>query len=208
MSVLLTGGAGFIGSHTAVAMIEAGYDVIIADDLSNSSPKVIERIETITGTRPAFYQIDVADAAALEPVFRDHKIDGVIHFAGFKSVPESTRLPLKYYRNNLDTALTTLEVMEKYGCNAFVFSSSATVYGETSCGISIPSAPIPPASSARRPTEFPTTSCPISPRWRSVSGIACLSTEATIPRRTVPASGIISMWWILQRAMSKPSVMP
>jgi len=131
MSVLLTGGAGFIGSHTAVAMIEAGYDVIIADDLSNSSPKVIDRIETITGTRPAFYQIDVADAAALEPVFRDHKIDGVIHFAGFKSVPESTRLPLKYYRNNLDTALTTLEVMEKYGCNAFVFSSSATVYGET-----------------------------------------------------------------------------
>ena len=130
MSVLLTGGAGFIGSHTAVAMIEAGYDVIIADDLSNSSSKVIDRINTITGVRPAFYQIDVSEAAALESVFRNHTIDGVIHFAGFKSVPESTRLPLKYYRNNLDTALTTLEVMEEFGCNAFVFSSSATVYGE------------------------------------------------------------------------------
>ena len=130
MSILLTGGAGFIGSHTAVAMIEAGYDIIIADDLSNSSLKVMDRIETITGVRPAFYQIDVADAAALEPLFRNHKIDGVIHFAGYKSVPESTRIPLKYYRNNLDTAMTTLETMEKYGCHAFVFSSSATVYGE------------------------------------------------------------------------------
>ena len=130
MSVLLTGGAGFIGSHTAVEMIKAGYDVIIADDLSNASPKVLDRLETITGVRPKFYQINVADRAALEPVFRKNQIDGVIHFAGFKCVPESTRVPLKYYRNNLDTALTTLEVMEDYGCRAFVFSSSATVYGE------------------------------------------------------------------------------
>ncbi len=130
MSVLLTGGAGFIGSHTAVEMIRAGYDVIIADDLSNASVKVLDRIETISGTRPKFYQIDVADAGALEPVFLENQIDGVIHFAGFKCVPESTKLPLRYYRNNLDTALTTLEIMEKYGCRAFVFSSSATVYGE------------------------------------------------------------------------------
>ena len=130
MSVLLTGGAGFIGSHTAVEMIHAGYDVIIADDLSNASPKVLDRIETITGVKPKFYQIDVADAAALEPVFQENQIDGVIHFAGFKCVPESTKVPLRYYRNNLDTALTTLEMMEKYDCNAFVFSSSATVYGE------------------------------------------------------------------------------
>lgn len=130
MSVLLTGGAGFIGSHTAVEMIRAGYDVIIADDLSNASVKVLDRIETISGTRPKFYQIDVADAGALEPVFFENQIDGVIHFAGFKCVPESTKLPLRYYRNNLDTALTTLEIMEKYGCRAFVFSSSATVYGE------------------------------------------------------------------------------
>lgn len=130
MSVLLTGGAGFIGSHTAVEMIQAGYDVIIADDLSNASEKVLDRVETITGVRPKFYRLDVADGGSLERVFAENEIDGVIHFAGFKCVPESTRLPLKYYRNNLDTALTTLEVMERYGCNAFVFSSSATVYGE------------------------------------------------------------------------------
>jgi UDP-glucose 4-epimerase len=130
MSVLLTGGAGFIGSHTAVEMIRAGYDIVIADDLSNSSPKVLDRLETITGVRPKFYQIDVADRAQLSTVFQENQIDAVIHFAGFKCVPESTKLPLKYYRNNLDTAMTTLEVMEEYGCNAFVFSSSATVYGE------------------------------------------------------------------------------
>ena len=131
MSILLTGGAGFIGSHTAVAMLQAGHEIVIADDLSNSSPKVLDRIETITGIRPRFYQIDVADAAALETVFRENDIQGVIHFAGFKCVPESTKLPLKYYRNNLDTALTTLEVMERFGCKAIVFSSSATVYGES-----------------------------------------------------------------------------
>ena len=130
MSILLTGGAGFIGSHTAVAMIEAGYDVVIADDLSNSSPKVLDRIETITGVRPPFYPIDVSDGEKLRQVFRDQKIQGVIHFAGYKSVPESTRVPLRYYRNNLDTALTVLEVMGEFGCRAFVFSSSATVYGE------------------------------------------------------------------------------
>ena len=98
MSVLLTGGAGFIGSHTAVEMIHAGYDVIIADDLSNASPKVIDRIETISGTRPKFYQIDAADKAAMTKLFQENQIDAVIHFAGFKCVPESTKLPLKYYR--------------------------------------------------------------------------------------------------------------
>jgi len=130
MAVLLTGGAGFIGSHTAVAMLQAGYQVVIADDLSNSSPKVIDRIETITGIRPVFYPIDVSQKDALRQLFREQEIQGVIHFAGFKAVPESTRLPLKYYRNNLDTALTVLEVMAETGCKAFVFSSSATVYGE------------------------------------------------------------------------------
>lgn len=130
MSVLLTGGAGFIGSHTAVEMIKAGYDVVIADDLSNSSPKVLCRLKTITGAEPRFYQIDVADKEALRGVFSENQIDAVIHFAGFKCVPESTNVPLKYYRNNLDTAMTTLEVMEEFGCKAFIFSSSATVYGE------------------------------------------------------------------------------
>ena len=130
MSILLTGGAGFIGSHTAVQLIEAGYDVIIADDLSNASPKVLDRLQTITGIRPKFYCVDAAAPAALRTVFEENAIEGVIHFAGFKCVPESIRVPLKYYRNNLDSAITTLELMQEFGCHAFVFSSSATVYGE------------------------------------------------------------------------------
>lgn len=130
MAILLTGGMGFIGSHTAVELINEGYDVIIADNLSNSSKKVLDRIETITGTKPAFYEIDVAIKEDVEKVFDENKIDGVIHFAGYKSVPESTRIPLSYYRNNIDTALTVLEVMKERACKTFVFSSSATVYGD------------------------------------------------------------------------------
>lgn len=130
MAILLTGGMGFIGSHTAVELINEGYEVIIADNLSNSSKKVLDRIETITGTKPAFYEIDVAIKEDVEKVFDENKIDGVIHFAGYKSVPESTRIPLSYYRNNIDTALTVLEVMKERACKTFVFSSSATVYGD------------------------------------------------------------------------------
>lgn len=128
-NVLLTGGAGFIGSHTAVQMIEAGHNVVIADDLSNSERSVMDRIEKITGVRPAFYECDVADKASLTKIFREHEIDGVVHFAGFKAVGESVEKPLAYYRNNLDTTLTLLEVMREHGVHCFVFSSSATVYG-------------------------------------------------------------------------------
>lgn len=130
MTILLTGGTGFIGSHTAVELINAGYDVILADNLSNSSKEVIERIQKITGKCTKFYEIDVAVKEDVRKIFDENHIDGVIHFAGFKCVPESTRIPLKYYRNNLDTTLTILEVMEEVNCNAFVFSSSATVYGD------------------------------------------------------------------------------
>lgn len=129
-TILLTGGAGFIGSHTAVALIDAGYDVVIADNLYNSSPVVIDRIEEITGRRPIFYKADVTDASQLEAVFRDHDIDGVVHFAGYKAVGESVEKPVEYYRNNIDSALTTLEVMREHGVGNLVFSSSATVYGE------------------------------------------------------------------------------
>jgi UDP-glucose 4-epimerase len=128
-TVLLTGGAGFIGSHTAVQMIEAGYEVVIADDLSNSERSVVERIGEITGTIPIFYECDVAHKASLDQIFREHKIDGVVHFAGFKAVGESVEKPLAYYRNNLDTTLTLLETMGEHGVHDFVFSSSATVYG-------------------------------------------------------------------------------
>ncbi len=127
--ILLTGGAGFIGSHTAVELIESGYDVVIADDLSNAEASVIDRIEKITGKRPAFYQIDVADKKLLCSVFEENDISAVIHFAGFKAVGESVKKPLMYYRNNLDATLSLLEVMGEFGCGKIIFSSSATVYG-------------------------------------------------------------------------------
>ncbi len=128
--ILLTGGCGFIGSHTAVELINEGYEIVIADDLSNSSRDTVDKIETITGKRPLFYEIDVADAAALTALFAEQPIDAVIHFAGFKAVGESVEKPLAYYRNNLDSTLTLLETMSRYGTKCFVFSSSATVYGD------------------------------------------------------------------------------
>ena len=111
MTVFVTGGAGFIGSHTCVELIEAGHTVVIADDLSNASADVPEKIEAITGIAPVFYRGDVCDKAFLRGIFAAHPIDAVIHFAGFKAVGESCRLPLKYYRNNLDSLLSVLEVM-------------------------------------------------------------------------------------------------
>lgn len=129
MKILVTGGLGFIGSHTCAELLNAGYEVVIADNLSNSEISVLERLKTITGKEAAFYQINVQDHDALEKVFIDHKIDAVIHFAGLKAVGESCEIPLEYYRTNLDSTLTLLEVMEQYGCRKIVFSSSATVYG-------------------------------------------------------------------------------
>ena len=127
-TILLTGGTGFIGSHTAVEAIDAGFDVVIADDLSNSEESVVDRIEQITGNRPAFYKTNIADKSAIEKVFVENSIDAVIHFAGFKAVGESVEKPVEYYRNNLDTTLTLLEVMREYNVKKFIFSSSATVY--------------------------------------------------------------------------------
>ena len=129
MKVLLTGGAGYIGSHTAVEMINAGYEVVIADNFDNSSPKVLDRIETITGVRPVLYELDVADNAAVDEMFAKEDFDAVVHFAGLKAVGESCSIPVRYYRNNIDTTLTLLEVMKKHGVDNIVFSSSATVYG-------------------------------------------------------------------------------
>lgn len=129
MNILVTGGAGFIGSHTVVELMNAGHHPIIVDDLSNARWDVRDRIGQITGRVPAFYKINCADKVELQKVFKDYKIDAVIHFAGFKAVGESVREPLKYYRNNLDSTLTLLEVMEQAGCKKLVFSSSATVYG-------------------------------------------------------------------------------
>jgi len=129
MKVLVTGGAGYIGSHTVVELIEAGYEPIIVDDLSNAKEDVVDRIEIITGKRPVFYKVDCKDKEAMRKVFSEHKIDSVIHFAAYKAVGESVKIPLEYYRNNIDSTLTLMEVMEEFGCKKFVFSSSATVYG-------------------------------------------------------------------------------
>lgn len=129
MAFLLTGGAGYIGSHTAVELLAAGEDVVIVDDFSNSDPMVIDRVERITGQRPKLFQADVADRRAMKKVFSENQIEAVVHFAGYKAVKESVDKPLEYYRNNLDTTLTLLETMSEYGVNRFIFSSSATVYG-------------------------------------------------------------------------------
>ena len=129
MTVLLTGGAGYIGSHTAVELLNAGHDVVIADNYANSSPIVAQRITQITGKPVKCYEADAADPAALERIFQENAIDSVIHFAGLKAVGESVRLPLDYYRNNLDSTLALLAAMEAHGVRQLIFSSSATVYG-------------------------------------------------------------------------------
>lgn len=127
--ILLTGGAGYIGSHTAVELLNVGQRVVIVDDLSNADASVYDAIERITGQRPVVYTGNAADKPLVDRIFSEHEISAVIHFAGFKSVGESTEKPLAYYRNNLDTTLTLLETMAAHGCHTFIFSSSATVYG-------------------------------------------------------------------------------
>ena len=129
-TILLAGGAGFIGSHTAVELLNAGYDVIICDNLCNSERVVVERIETITGVKPPFYDCDCRDNEKMSEIFKNHKIEGVIHFAGLKAVGESVEKPIEYYRNNLDSTLTLLEEMKAYNVKNILFSSSAVVYGE------------------------------------------------------------------------------
>lgn len=128
--ILLAGGAGYIGTHTAVALLEAGYDVIIVDNYANSSPKGISRVEEITGKKVKVYELDIANREKLAQVFAENKIDCVIHCAGFKAVGESVAKPIKYYRNNLDTTLSLVECMEEADVKKIVFSSSATVYGD------------------------------------------------------------------------------
>jgi len=129
MKILLTGGAGFIGSHTYVELHNAGHEAVIADNFYNASERVIERLETITGKPVCWYNVDVCNADELEKVFSEHDFDAVIHFAGYKAVGESVAKPLEYYRNNLDSTLTLCEVMRRHGVGRIVFSSSATVYG-------------------------------------------------------------------------------
>ncbi|GAB7522568.1 UDP-glucose 4-epimerase GalE [Paraburkholderia sp. 2C] len=128
-TILVTGGAGYIGSHTCVALLDDGYDVVVIDNLVNSNRKSLERVEQITGKRVAFYEADVRNAAALEQIFDRHRVSGAIHFAALKAVGESVAKPIEYYQNNIGSLLTLLDVMRQRNVKQFVFSSSATVYG-------------------------------------------------------------------------------
>ena len=130
MSILVTGGAGYIGSHTVIELLNAGKDVVIIDDFSISSPKMIKLIKDITGRDFVFYEMNYLDEEKLEKVFKENNIDSVINFAGFKAVGESVEKPLMYYKNNVSGAIVLLETMKKFGVKKFVFSSSATVYGD------------------------------------------------------------------------------
>ncbi len=129
MKILVTGGLGYIGSHTCVELLDAGYDIVVVDNLYNSDISVKDRIEKITGKTFKFYENDVCDEDALEKIFSENKIDAVIHFAAYKAVGESVKLPLNYYENNLTSTIKLCKVMKRHKVNAFVFSSSATVYG-------------------------------------------------------------------------------
>ena len=130
MKILVTGGAGYIGSHTCVELLENGYDVVIVDNLDNSSEKAIERIGEITGRKPVFYNADIRDAKAMNDIFASEKPGCVIHFAGLKAVGESVQKPLEYYENNIGGTMVMLDAMRKNGCKNIIFSSSATVYGD------------------------------------------------------------------------------
>ena len=130
MKILVTGGAGYIGSHTTIDLLENGYEVVILDNLSNSSPKCIDRINEITGKNVKFYEADIRDAGALNKIFDSEKIDACIHFAGLKAVGESVEKPWEYYENNISGTLVLIDVMRKHGVKNIIFSSSATVYGD------------------------------------------------------------------------------
>ena len=130
MSILVTGGVGFIGSHTVVELQNAGYDVVVLDNLCNANPKVLDRIEAITGRKVPFYKADIRDREALNEIFEKESIDSVIHFAGLKAVGESVQKPLEYYDNNIAGTLVLVDVMRQHGCKNIIFSSSATVYGD------------------------------------------------------------------------------
>ena len=130
MKILVTGGTGYIGSHTCVELLNKGYEVVVFDNLYNSKIDVVDKIEKITGKKITFYKADMLDKESMRPIFEENKIDAVIHFAGYKAVGESVAKPLMYYQNNITGTLNLCELMKEYGCKRIIFSSSATVYGD------------------------------------------------------------------------------
>ena len=214
MAILVTGGTGFIGSHTVVELLQSGYEVVIADNLYNSKAMVVDRIEKITGKRPTFYELDVCDKAALDALFDKEKIDAVIHFAGYKAVGESTRKPIEYYENNLGSTLTLCKSMREHGCFRIVFSSSATVYGDPAfipiteeCPKGITTNPYGETKSMqeRIPRESRTICFPMWRRSLPASSRRFTYSETTMTRPTEPASATISTLWTWPRAMSRRS---
>ena len=130
MKILVTGGAGYIGSHTSLELLNSGYEVVVVDNLLNSSIESIRRVEKLTNSNIAFYKADIRNKVLLEKIFREHRIDGVVHFAGLKAVGESVEKPIEYYSINVGGTIVLCDVMQKFNCKNFVFSSSATVYGK------------------------------------------------------------------------------
>lgn len=170
-TILVTGGAGYIGSHTVLRLLQAGYDAVVFDDFSNSRPQAVERVGELAGRIPALLRGDVRDAAALRGAFERHTIDAVIHFAGLKAVGEGQADPLRYYDVNVNGSLTLLREMARAGVHALVFSSSATVYGDpahTRCGESLPLAPVNVYGRSKRMVEdMLRDACASDPRWKT-----------------------------------------
>ena len=135
MKILVTGGAGYIGSHTCVELLNAGYDVVVMDNLYNASEKAIERVEQITGKKVTFYKTDMLDREGVKKIFDNEKIDAVIHFAGLKAVGESVHKPIEYYHNNMTGTLILCDEMRNHGVKNIIFSSSATVYGKVNVNV-------------------------------------------------------------------------
>ena len=227
MSILVSGGAGYIGSHTCVELIQAGYDIVVADNLVNASEEAVRRVERIVGRAVPFVKVDLCDPAGVEALFAEYPdIDAVIHFAALKAVGESVAKPLEYYTNNLVNTLTVLNAMRRHGVKNFVFSSSATVYGDphtVPIREDFPLSTTNPYGTTKLFIERILTDCcaadptlnvallryfnpigahaPISPRWRLGSSRSSMCSAATGPPTTAPACGTTSMWWIWPAAM-------
>jgi UDP-glucose 4-epimerase len=218
MTILVTGGAGFIGSHTCLVLLEAGYNLVVLDNFSNSSPEALRRVAELAGLETAEQQArlqlvegDIRNPADLDRAFAagtpaDGPITGVIHFAGLKAVGKSVQKPLLYWDVNLNGSPLLVEAMCRHGCRTLVFSSTATVYGEPEqfpITEAFPTNPLHPYAQTKLAVEwllaaqtrraFPTSCCPSSPRWPAASGRRCASLAATGPRPMAPACVTISM---------------
>ena len=209
MAILVTGGAGYIGSHTCIELLNAGYEVVVVDNLCNSCKESLDRVQEITGKSLVFYEVDLLDEKRLEQVFENEEIEAVIHFAGLKAVGESVYKPLEYYHNNITGTLILCDVMRKHNVKNIVFSSSATVYGDPafvpiteecpngrSCFYAtlIRSALMNQEELEKIQREFPITCFRTSLRWRLENWFVWAYSATIMILRTEPVSETISTW--------------